>query len=87
MKKWSIWLTCGLVAVMMMAGLGAIAAEYGSQSDPLVTLSYIEQVLLPNAKEDVDDMVKDALEDYEDDFEAEEDDIVEDVVTEPVTEA
>ena len=47
MKKWSIWLTCVLVAVMMIAGLGVIAAEYGSQSDPLVTLSYIEKVLLP----------------------------------------
>ena len=53
-KKWTIWLTCALVAVLMVAGLGVIAAEYGSQSDPLVTLSYIEQVLLPQAKKDVD---------------------------------
>ena len=52
----------------MITGLGAIAAEYGSQSDPLVTLSYIEQVLLPKAKEDVDDQVQEALEDYEDDL-------------------
>ena len=66
MKKWSIWLTCGLVAVMMMAGLGAIAAEYGSQSDPLVTLSYIEQVLLPNAQKDVDKSVSSAMDDFED---------------------
>ena len=50
----------------MMAGLGVIAAEYGSQSDPLITLSYIEEVLLPKSKKDVDDMVADALEDYED---------------------
>lgn len=67
-KKWTIWLTSIMVAALMITGLGAIAAEYGSQSDPLVTLSYIEQVLLPKAKEDVDDMVKDALEDYEDDL-------------------
>ena len=52
----------------MITGLGAIAAEYGSQSDPLVTLSYIEQVLLPKAKEDVDEQVQEALEDYEDDL-------------------
>lgn len=52
----------------MIAGLGAIAAEYGSQSDPLVTLSYIEEVLLPQAKEDVDEQIADALEDYEDDL-------------------
>ena len=66
MKKWSIWLTCVLVAVMMIAGLGAIAAEYGSQSDPLVTLSYIEQVLLPNAQKDVDKSVANAVEGFED---------------------
>ena len=65
-KKWTIWLTCVLVAVLMIAGLGAIAAEYGSQSDPLVTLSYIEQVLLPQSKKEVDEMVADTLEDYED---------------------
>ena len=65
-KKWTIRLVCVLVAVFMMAGLGVIAAEYGSQSDPLITLSYIEEVLLPKSKKDVDDMVADALEDYED---------------------
>lgn len=66
MKKWSIWVTCGLVAVLMVAGLVAIAAEYGSQSDPLVTLSYIEKVLLPNAQEDVEKSVSNAMEDFED---------------------
>jgi hypothetical protein len=66
MKKWSIWLTCVLVAVMMIAGLGVIAAEYGSQSDPLVTLSYIEKVLLPNAQKDVDKTVSNAIEEFED---------------------
>lgn len=66
MKKWSIWVTCGLVAVLMMAGLVAIAAEYGGQSDPLVTLSYIEKVLLPNAQKDVDKSVSNAMEDFED---------------------
>jgi hypothetical protein len=66
MKKWSIWLTCVLVAVMMIAGLGVIAAEYGSQSDPLVTLSYVEKVLLPNAQKDVDKTVSNAMEEFED---------------------
>lgn len=65
-KKWTIWLTCVLVAVLMVAGLGVIAAEYGSQSDPLVTLSYIEEVLLPQTKDDVDEQLEEALEDYED---------------------
>ena len=31
-KRWTIWLTCTLVAVLMVAGLGVIAAEYGSVS-------------------------------------------------------
>ena len=68
MKKWSIWVTCVLVAVMMIAGLGAIAAEYGSQSDPLVTLSYIEQVLLPKTQKEVDKTVSNAMEDFEDEL-------------------
>ena len=65
-KRWTIWLTCTLVAVLMVAGLGVIAAEYGSQSDPLVTLSYIEEVLLPETKETVDEQIEEYLEDYED---------------------
>lgn len=66
MKNWKVWLTCGLTAVLLLAGFGAVAAEYGSQSDPLVTLSYIQQVLLPQSREDVDEAVADALEDFED---------------------
>ncbi len=65
MKKWSIWVTCLLVAVLMMAGMGAIAAEYGSQSDPLITLSYIEQVLLPKTKTDVDAQMAESLRTFE----------------------
>ena len=65
-KQWSIWLTCVLVAVLMIAGMAAVAAEYGSQSDPLVTLSYIEQVLLPQAKKDVDKQLEDSQESFED---------------------
>lgn len=65
-KKWMIWMTCVMVAVLMVAGLGVIAAEYGSQSDPLITLSYIEEVLLPDTKEEVDEQIQEALKDYED---------------------
>ncbi len=66
MKKWSVWLTCLLIAVLMIAGMGAIAAEYGGKDDPLITLSYIEKVLLPKAKEDVEDQLSDALKDFAD---------------------
>ena len=67
-KKWSIWLTCVLVAVLMIAGMAAIAAEYGSQSDPLVTLSYIEQILLPQSKQQVDQQLDAYLSSYDADF-------------------
>ncbi|MBR5538149.1 MAG: hypothetical protein IKU58_09640 [Clostridia bacterium] len=76
-KRWTIWLTCTLVAVLMVAGLGVIAAEYGSQSDPLVTLSYIEEVLLPNTKESVDEQIEEALEEYEDLLSEQSDDLEE----------
>ena len=75
MKKWSVWLTCILVAALMIARVAAIAAEYGSQSDPLVTLSYIEQVLLPQSQKDVDQAVSDALEDFASALEDSNDDI------------
>ncbi len=69
MKKWSVWLICLMVAVLMIAGMGAIAAEYGGKDDPLVTLSYIEEVLLPKTKEDVDEQIADAVEDLEESME------------------
>lgn len=64
-RKLSIWLLCGMVAVLMVAGLYAIAVEYGSQNDPLVTLSYIDQVLLPEAKAEIDRQVTQALNEYD----------------------
>jgi len=67
-KQWSIWLTCALVAVLMIAGMAAVAAEYGSQSDPLVTLSYIEQVLLPQSKQQVDQQLEAYLSSYDGDL-------------------
>ena len=67
-KQWSIWLTCVLVAVLMIAGMAAVAAEYGSQSDPLVTLSYIEQILLPQSRQQVDQQLEEYLNSYDGDL-------------------
>ncbi len=64
-KQWGIWLVCLLTALLMIVGLGAIAAEYGSQSDPLVTLSYIQQVLLPQAQKDMDSKLAEAVKSYD----------------------
>jgi len=74
-KQWSIWLTCALVAVLMIAGMAAVAAEYGSQSDPLVTLSYIEQVLLPQSKQQVDQQLEAYLSSYDGDLSGITDDV------------
>ena len=35
------------LAVLVLAGFLALAAEYGTQDDPLVSLSYINNVLAP----------------------------------------
>ena len=32
---------------MLATGYAAVAAEYGSSDDPLITQSYLEQVLTP----------------------------------------
>lgn len=57
-KKWSNRLACvGLVAVVIVGG--AIAAgTQGSQSNPLVTLDYLNEVVLPQLMKDVEKQVK-----------------------------
>ena len=46
-KKWTITLAAVLLVTLSVAGYFAIAAEYGSEEDPLVTLSYINNILSP----------------------------------------
>ena len=46
-KKWTITLSAILLVLLSVAGYFAIAAEYGTQEDPLVTLSYVNNVLSP----------------------------------------
>lgn len=53
-KKWNIWLAALLLVALSVTGYFAIAAEYGSKDDPLVTLSYINDVLSPNMMEKID---------------------------------
>ena len=53
-KKWSNRLACvGLVAAVIAGG--AIAAgTQGSQSNPLVTLDYLNEVVVPQLMKDVE---------------------------------
>lgn len=67
-SRLGIWILCGVTAVLMLAGFYAIAVEYGGQNDPLVTLSYINQVVLPEAKAEIDSSVNAALSRYESDL-------------------
>lgn len=57
-KKWSNRLACvGLVAAVIAGG--AIAAgTQGSQSNPLVTLDYLNEVVVPQLMKDVEKQVK-----------------------------
>lgn len=60
------FLICALAAVLLLGGAGVYAASsYGSQSDPLITRSYLEQVLTPDIEELVREELDAALVDYE----------------------
>jgi len=54
-RKWNVTLSAILLAVLMTSGYLAIYAEYGSKEDPLVSLSYINDVLAPGTMKQIDD--------------------------------
>lgn len=53
-RKWNIWLAAVVLTTLAVTGYFAIAAEYGSKDDPLVTLSYITEVLSPQTMQKID---------------------------------
>jgi len=55
-KRWIVGVSSVILVVLLFAGYMAIAAEVGSQDDPLVTLSYIED-LLPELKATIDSVI------------------------------
>lgn len=65
MKKWKMILLIALVAAVS-AGAGAYAAgNYGTQSDPLVTLSYLNDTLAPAMRSEFDAQLYAAVDDLE----------------------
>ena len=65
MKKWKI--VCVVLAVLLLgvtAAYAATAIAAGSQGDPLVTLSYLENIFRPQ----VERMAQDAVTGYEDEL-------------------
>ena len=53
-SKWTSRLACMILVVGTIAGVALAAGTQGSQSDPLVTLSYLNEVALPNLLKQVD---------------------------------
>jgi len=53
-KKWTIALATALLVLLSVAGYFAVASEYGSAEDPLVTLSYLNNVLSPQVMQKLD---------------------------------
>lgn len=69
MKKWQI-VTLLLVVAALSAGAGAYAATtYGTQSDPLVTVSYLTDTLGPSMQSSFDGQLASAMEQLEVAFE------------------
>lgn len=70
MKKWQIIVLVVAVAALS-AGIGAYAAtNYGTQSDPLITLSYLNDTLSPSLRGDFDSQLGAAMEQLERNFTA-----------------
>ena len=56
-KNWKAITSVLLLAALVTAGFIAIAAEYGTSDDPLVSLSYINNVLAPEISSKVDEII------------------------------
>lgn len=56
-KKWMVGVSAVLVLTAATTGYMALAADYGSKEDPLVTLSYITDVLSPETVQLLEDKI------------------------------
>ena len=57
-RKWILTTSAFLMILLLMTGYMAIAAEFGSQDDPVVALSYITDVLAPEILENVNENIE-----------------------------
>ncbi len=57
-KTWKALTSILLLVTLILAGGIAIASEYGTSEDPLVSLSYINNVLAPQISDKVDEIVE-----------------------------
>lgn len=68
-KKWMLSVASTLLVILLFAGFMAIAAELGSQQDPLVAVSYINEELTPKMLESIDNAISAKAASYADDLE------------------
>ena len=78
-KKWPLRLLSGGLVTAALVGVAVAAGQQGSQSDPLVTLSYLQQQALPQVLEDVDEKVAARQQELEDKLSAVADGYVQEV--------
>lgn len=64
-RKWIVVTGAFLLVSLLATGYLAIAAEFGSQDDPLVTLSYITDVLSPDTLLKVDEAISSKAQQFE----------------------
>ena len=57
-NKWAVRLACLLLVAGTIAGVAIAAGEQGTQTDPLVTLSYLNEVVKPEILAKVEEQVK-----------------------------
>lgn len=72
MKKKVQYLAVLIVVALVFTAVGAYAASnYGSQSDPLITMSYVTKVLQPGMESSFENAVTSAMTQLEQQFESE----------------
>lgn len=64
MKQTKTLIITVLMITLLLSSYVAFATEYGSKDDPLVSLSYIKEILLPQALESIDDIVEEKTNAY-----------------------
>lgn len=57
-KKWMTVVTAAVLIAVTVVGYLSVSADYGDANDPLVSLSYINQVVLPQANTTIQNAFK-----------------------------
>lgn len=64
-SKWARRLSCAALVTAVIAGAAIAAGSQGSQDDPLVTLSYLNEVAVPEIMKQVDEKIAKSIEELE----------------------